>query len=120
MADAPKDTGLIKDWHAHIYYDPMRTKEQASQVRDWIEQRFAVRMGRMHDVAVGPHPVAMFQIAFPPEMFPAVVPWLALNRLGLHVLVHPQSGRPRDDHLLHAMWLGEKLPLKGDVLPESD
>ena len=120
MADAPKDTGLIKDWHAHIYYDPTRTKEQASQLRDWIEQRFAVRMGRMHDVPVGPHPSAMFQIAFPPEVFPAVVPWLALNRLGLNVLVHPQSGRPRDDHLLHAMWLGEKLPLKGDVLPESD
>lgn len=116
----PIDTARIRDWHAHIYYDPERTKEQAQQVRGWIEQRFAVRMGRMHDVAVGPHPSAMFQIAFGPEMFPLIAPWLALNRQGLDVLVHPQSGRPRDDHLLNAMWLGEKLPLNPAVLPESD
>lgn len=119
MADVV-DIGLIRDWHAHIYYDPARDKEQASRLRDWIGAHFAVRVGRMHDVAVGPHPSAMFQIAFAPEVFPTLVPWLALNRHGLTVLVHPQSGRPRDDHLLHAMWLGEKLPLKGDVLPESD
>lgn len=120
MTDQPSDAGLIRDWHAHIYYDPARTKEQATQLRDWISQQFAVRIGRMHDVPVGPHPTAMFQIAFAPEVFPAVVPWLALNRRGLNVLVHPESGRPRDDHLLHAMWLGEKLPLKADILSETD
>jgi aromatic ring-cleaving dioxygenase len=115
-----KGIGLIRDWHAHVYYDPAGTKPVAEEVRAAIEQRFNMRMGRMHDVPVGPHPAPMFQVAFAPEMFPTIVPWLALNRQGLNVLVHPQSGRPRDDHLLHAMWLGEKLPLKGDVLPESD
>jgi aromatic ring-cleaving dioxygenase len=38
----------------------------------------------------------------------------------LTVLVHPETDRPRDDHLLHAIWLGEKLPLKADILPEVD
>lgn len=118
MADQPKDAGLIDHWHAHIYYDPDRTKDAAIQVRGWIEQRFPVQMGRMHDVPVGPHPAAMFQVLFAPDTFPVLMPWLALNRQGLTVLVHPETGRPRDDHLLHAIWLGEKLPLKAEVLPE--
>ena len=120
MADQPKDAGLIRDWHAHVYYDPERTKQQAAELRGWIEQRFPVRMGRWHDVPVGPHPGAMYQVAFAPEVFPAIVPWLALNRQGLTVLVHPETDRPRDDHLLHAIWLGEKLPLKADMLPEVE
>ena len=41
-----------------------------------------------------------------------------LNRMGLAVLVHPQSGRPRDDHTLKAMWLGQVLPVKTEVLRE--
>jgi aromatic ring-cleaving dioxygenase len=120
MADQPKDAGLIREWHAHIYYDPERSKERAAELRGWIEQRFPVRMGRWHDVPVGPHPVAMYQVAFAPDVFPAFVPWLALNRQGLTVLVHPETDRPRDDHLLHAIWLGEKLPLKADILPEQE
>jgi aromatic ring-cleaving dioxygenase len=119
MADQPTDTGVIRHWHAHVYYDPAATKAEAARVRTWIEQRFPVQMGRWHDLPVGPHPAAMFQVAFAPDLFPAIVPWLALNRQGLTVLVHPETDRPRDDHLLHALWLGEKLPLKADILPES-
>ena len=26
-------------------------------------------------------------------------------------------GAPRDDHLVNALWLGEVLPLKGEILP---
>ncbi len=118
MAETPQDTGAIKSWHVHVYYDPARTREAAARVRQWIEERFTVRMGRWHDVPVGPHPTAMYQVAFAPEVFPALVPWLALNRQGLTVLVHPETARPRDDHLLHALWLGEKLPLNSDILPE--
>jgi DOPA 4,5-dioxygenase len=43
-----------------------------------------------------------------------------LNRMGLTVLLHPESGRPRDDHTLHAVWMGEVLPVKTEVLPETD
>ena len=46
MADQPKDAGLIRYWHAHVYYDPERTRPQAAELRGWIEQRFPVRMGR--------------------------------------------------------------------------
>jgi aromatic ring-cleaving dioxygenase len=34
----------------------------------------------------------------------------------LDVLVHPLAGSAYDDHTIYAMWLGDKLPLKLDVL----
>ena len=89
-------------------------------LRQWVEDRFTVRMGRWHDVPVGPHPCAMYQIAFAPDQFPALVPFLMLNRQGLTVLLHPESGRPRDDHTLNAVWMGAVLPLVTAILRESD
>ena len=81
---------------------------------------WAAVLGRWHAVPIGPHPRAMYQIAFPPELFPTLVPFLALNRQGLTVLVHPESGRPKADHERHALWMGEVLPLKTDMLPETE
>ncbi len=115
---APIDTGVIESYHAHVYYDPATTKHIAATLRQWVEERFSVRMGRWHDVPVGPHPQAMYQIAFDAPLFPTLVPFIMLNRMGLTVLVHPETGRPRDDHLLHPVWMGAVLALKGDTLPE--
>jgi len=117
MSDTPTNTGVISSYHAHVYYDPA-TKDVAAVLRQWVEERFIVRMGRWHDVPVGPHPQAMFQIAFAAELFPTLVPFLMLNRSGLTVLVHPETGRPRDDHLLRSIWMGAVLTLNGDILPE--
>jgi aromatic ring-cleaving dioxygenase len=118
MTDAPTEIGAIEAYHAHIYYDPATTRDIAATLRRWVEERFAVRMGRWHDVPVGPHARAMYQIAFAPDQFPMLVPFLMLNRMGLTVLIHPETDRPRADHLERAMWLGEVLPLKGNILPE--
>jgi len=121
MQDTPKDIAAIEDYHAHIYYDPA-TKDRAALLRQWVEQRFPgqMRMGSWHDQPVGPHVQAMYQIAFPPDLLPSLVPFLMLNRMGLTILLHPQSGRPRDDHTLNAVWMGEVLPVKMDILPEAD
>ena len=117
--EAPKEIAAIKDYHAHVYYDSA-SKDRAARLRRWVEDRFAgqMRMGSWHDEEVGPHVQAMYQIAFPPELFPRLVPFLMMNRMGLTVLVHPQSGRPRDDHTVNAMWLGAVLPVKTNVLRE--
>lgn len=116
-AAQPRDTSAIADYHAHVYYDPASTRDRAARVRGWMEERFpAARMGRWHDVPVGPHPRAMYQIAFPADLLPAILPWLMLNRLGLPVLLHPNTDNARDDHLVHAVWMGEILPLNADVL----
>ena len=39
-----------------------------------------------------------------------------LNRQGLAVLVHPETGNDYKDHAEYAVWLGEMLPLKLEVL----
>ena len=117
-AEPPREAAAISGYHAHVYYDPATTRGRAERVRTWIAERFpAAQLGRWHDVPIGPHPQAMFQIAFPNEAFPAFVPWLMLNRLGLTVLVHPNTEDARADHLVHAFWMGEVLPLNADVLP---
>ena len=121
MDATPVDPARITDYHIHVYYDPANpdSRSRASQLRGWVEQRFPVRMGRWHDVPVGPHPAAMYQILFPVEVFPALVPFVMMNRQGLAILLHPESGRPRDDHTLNATWMGAVLPLNTAVLPES-
>ena len=123
MADAalacdPIDTGRITDYHVHVYYDPA-SRDRAALLRQWVEQRFTVRMGRWHDVPVGPHPTAMYQIQFTPDIFPVLVPFLMMNRMGLTILLHPESGRPRDDHTINATWMGAVLPLNITILPET-
>jgi DOPA 4,5-dioxygenase len=109
----------IANYHAHIYYDVDRTRHVAETLRKQIAARFRARVGAWHDENVGPHTRAMFQVAFDVAVFPTLVPWLMLNRAGLTVLVHPNTDSPRDDHLAHALWLGEKLPVDASMLEES-
>ena len=75
----PRSNSEIASFHAHVYYDPNATRPEAERLRSWIDERFAVTLGRWHDVKVGPHDQAMFQVAFAVEVFPALVPWLMLN-----------------------------------------
>ncbi len=110
-------TNIISEWHAHIYYDP-ENRAPAAALREAIEKSFTVRMGRWHDGPVGPHPQAMYQLAFDAPVFGAIVPWLTLNRGGLTVFIHPDTGDPRADHEHHAIWLGEKLALNLDALDQ--
>jgi DOPA 4,5-dioxygenase len=39
-----------------------------------------------------------------------------LNREGLDILIHPETGDDVEDHTNHALWLGEKLELNIEFL----
>ena len=56
------------------------------------------------------------QLAFEPEIFATLIPWLALNRDGLTVFIHPQTGDDLADHTEHAIWMGSIEPLVLDAL----
>src|SRR5262249_51537553 len=112
-AASPADPAAITHYHAHIYYDPASTRERAERLRMRAQALFPqATYGRWHDAMVGPHPRSMFQIAFPREMLAAFVPWLMLNRDGLTILLHPETGNDLADHTAHAVWFGEVLPLR--------
>ncbi len=106
-----QDASEISGYHAHIYYD-RDSREVAGRVREGIGGRFNVVLGRWHDVPVGPHPKAMYQVAFAPDEFANVVPWLMLNREGLDILIHPSTGEHIGDHRDRSLWLGTRLPLR--------
>ena len=110
-----QDIDSIRGYHAHVYYDA-ESKAAAGVLREAIEARFDVRMGRWHDRPVGPHPCCSYQVAFTPDLFASLVPWLALNRGDLVIFIHPETGEDLPDHRDRALWLGAKLELNLDVL----
>jgi aromatic ring-cleaving dioxygenase len=111
------DPQTIRHYHAHIYYDPKSTRDRAALLRERMAAAFpAATLGRWHDAPVGPHPQSMYQIAFPAQLLASLVPWLMLNRDGLTILLHPETGNDYADHTDHAVWFGAILPLRLDVL----
>jgi aromatic ring-cleaving dioxygenase len=103
----------VTQFHAHIYYDPAKSRARAERLRERVAADFPqAKLGRWHDELVGPHPQSMFQIAFPADMLAAFVPWLMLNRDDLVVLLHPETGDDLTDHTAHAAWFGAILPLR--------
>lgn len=102
----------IENFHAHVYYDA-RTRAQAQKLCETAGKTFGIKVGRMHDDPVGPHPRGSCQLTIGKEQFAAVIPWLVLNRGGLTVFTHAQTGDALKDHTAHVIWLGpsEKLDL---------
>ncbi len=112
-------TQTIHGYHAHVYFDA-NTVELAREICSAAAERFSIRMGRVHERPVGPHPDWSCQLAFRPDRFPEVIPWLMLNRQGLVVLVHPITGNDLRDHRDYPMWMGRSRPLDLSVLSDRD
>jgi aromatic ring-cleaving dioxygenase len=107
-------------YHAHVYYDPATTRDRAARLRERVAAAFPeARLGRWHDEQVGPHPQSMYQIAFSHTLLASFLPWLMLNRDGLTILLHPETGDGYTDHTAHAAWLGGILKLRLDQFRKS-
>ena len=106
----------IKGYHAHVYFDG-ETKSIAAKLRELLESNFgdSIQLGRWHERPIGPHPHWSYQVAFMPELIGEIIPYLMLNRSGLTILVHPETGNDLADHTEHAAWLGSSLPLNLEV-----
>ena len=95
----------ITDYHAHVYFDAA-SREDARRLCDAASRMFRLVVGRMHDTPVGPHPRGSCQLAFGPEVFGEVIPWLMVNRNGLTIFAHAHTGDQLKDHTDHVLWLG--------------
>ena len=108
----------IEDFHAHVYFD-VTTVERARSLCERARDRFGIAMGRMHEKPLGPHPRWSCQLTVPKERFGEVLAWLALNREGLTLFIHPNTGNDLADHRDHAIWMGELLPLDLEMLTKA-
>ncbi|OQO04028.1 hypothetical protein B0A48_10671 [Cryoendolithus antarcticus] len=100
----------------HIYYvsSVLSELQFARELHTRIRREFPeLRIYRMFDEPVGPHPVGMFEVnVFDPKQFGAFVGWLVVNRGPLSALVHPNTGVDLRDHTQLATWMGQPYPLQ--------
>ncbi|TMG65503.1 MAG: hypothetical protein E6H86_07285, partial [Chloroflexi bacterium] len=73
-------------YHAHIYYDPTRTRAVAEGVCAALGEQCQVEIEAFRDTPRGPHPRANVLVIFTPDQFAQVVPYLMVHRAGLDVL----------------------------------
>lgn len=100
----------ISEYHAHVYFDESSV-DQASRLCERAKECFSVEMGRVHQRPVGPHPMWSCQLKFGEETFGKLIPWLALNRDGLVIFIHPITSDVVKDHIEHAIWMGQIMTL---------
>ena len=105
--------GKIRDFHAHIYFNPEELAE-AQAVAAEARERFGVPVGHFHTRPVGPHPRGSVQLTVLPEQFGEFAEWAALNRRGLTIFAHAETGDDLGDHTRHVIWFGpsEALDLR--------
>ena len=103
----------ITNYHVHLYYDG-KTKRYAGEIRRELQRRYGseIEIGRWRDSAPqGPHPMSHFQVSFPCKLFSELVPFLALNRRDLNILLHPNTGHDYEDHTNNVLWIGPSISL---------
>ena len=101
---------MIRDFHAHIYFDPDEI-ERAKALGKAAHDRFGVPEGHYHLRPVGPHPRGSCQLTVPAEQFGEVAQWLVLNRGDLTIFAHANTGDDLADHTRHVIWFGDSEPL---------
>lgn len=101
---------MIRDFHAHIYFDAEEV-DKARALGDAAREHFGVPVGHYHLKPVGPHPRGSCQLTVPPDQFGEFAQWLVLNRAGLTIFAHANTGNDLADHTDHVIWFGESEKL---------
>lgn len=95
----------IHNFHAHIYFNPDELM-LAQALADEAQRLFGVAVGHFHLKPVGPHPRGSCQLTVATSQFGAFAQWAALNRRGLTIFAHAETGDDLADHTAHVIWFG--------------
>ena len=105
---------MIKIFHIHLYFDETTIPLAKDLAKD-IQEKYSIGVGTFHEKNVGPHPRWSVQLSVPTELFGDVLSYTAINRKGLIVFSHPDTGSDLIDHTDSAIWMGEILDLNLDI-----
>jgi aromatic ring-cleaving dioxygenase len=105
----------------HFYFTK-ETTESALDIRKRFSEKFPFLT--FYDVnyePMGPHHFPMWEADFTNSKdlyadLGRTVIWLMEHRKEHSILIHPHTGNPLLDHTINPIWLGDKLPLKTEVL----
>lgn len=67
------------------------------------------------DFPIGPWVSPQFAVYVPPDRFADTVPWIMQNRAFYDVMVHPNSGCLKDDHIYWSIWGGDKWQINANL-----
>ncbi|HHX6952254.1 DOPA 4,5-dioxygenase family protein [Pseudomonas aeruginosa] len=109
-------TPRIQGFHAHVYFDA-QSIERARALCEEAARRFPLKMGRVHERPVGPHPDWSCQLAFAPEVFGELVPWLAIHRQDIAARPVPSPGRRRHRRACARSFRRRRSPVGGRRVP---
>ena len=104
------DSREIRDFHAHIYFDPGQV-EKAEALAAAARERFGVAVGHFHLKPVGPHPRGSCQLTVMPGQFGDFARWAVVSRGGLTIFAHASTGDDLADHTHNVIWFGPSEPL---------
>jgi DOPA 4,5-dioxygenase len=114
-------------FHSHTYFDH-ESPERVAEARAFMElvrRTFSttphVEVHSFVPFPAGPHPRASFEVLFTREVFTEHVSWLMFERPPtLSILIHPLTRAQTHDHTTRALWLGDQLDVRRDILEAVD
>ena len=100
----------IYDFHAHIYFDETEL-DRARSFAERVRSRFGAAVGHFHMQPVGPPPRGSCQLTLTADQFGRFASWAPVNRAGLTIFAHANTGEDLADHTAHVIWFGSSEPL---------
>lgn len=104
-------------YHAHIYWNNNEERDIALSIREDLIQ-LGCQLGRVHDIAIGPHPLAMYQVNYDDGNKKLIEQLLISKSNGISILLHEDTGDDIHDHTEGVRWINNPLPLDIEWLEE--
>ena len=95
-------------YHAHVYWQNEDQRREALNLREPLRE-MGSKVGSIHEDAIGPHPLPMYQVNYNSNIAEEVEEFLSKTKLD--ILLHEDTGDDLRDHTKGARWLGNKLQL---------
>ena len=98
------------NYHAHIYWKNDEERKLALSLRENLLD-IGCQLGSVHDRAIGPHPLPMYQAMYSSKIQSKVEDYLESDAGTLTVLLHEDTGDDLKDHTEGARWIGKPVTL---------